>query len=259
MLEDTSLVERTHLLAEAMKIGWQERLSRFGDPDFVEIDISAELADSFVAKFAPELKAGLESPKPGKIVYYEPLNCTSHISTADSRGNMVSLTQTHGGGFGSMFTVPGTGLLFGHGVGRFDPRPGFANSIAPGKRPLHNMAPMLALRGDAPFATYGIPGGRTIPNNQLSYFGEPHRSAHDRPRSPRRTSCAQRREPNRLALKSAPVRTCSKHCEDEGIRSNHREVLVDLGTPLCLRTIRLSSPEALTHVARVGSRPYNNT
>ena len=67
-----------------------------------------------------------------------------------------------------MFTVPGTGLLFGHGVGRFDPRPGFANSIAPGKRPLHNMAPMLALRDNAPFATDGIPGGRTIPNNQLT-------------------------------------------------------------------------------------------
>ena len=48
------------------------------------------------------------------------------------------------------------------------PRPGYANSIAPGKRPLHNMGPMLALRNDAPFATYGIPGGRTIPNNQLS-------------------------------------------------------------------------------------------
>ena len=81
---------------------------------------------------------------------------------------MVSLTQTHGGGFGSMVTVPGTGLLFGHGVGRFDPRPGIANSVGPGKRPLHNMAPFLATRDGKPFATYGIPGGRTIPNNQFN-------------------------------------------------------------------------------------------
>ena len=81
---------------------------------------------------------------------------------------MVSLTQTHGGGFGSMVTVPGTGLLFGHGVGRFDPRPGLANSVGPHKRPLHNMAPFLATRDGNPFATYGIPGGRTIPNNQLN-------------------------------------------------------------------------------------------
>ena len=102
---------------------------------------------------------------------------------------MVSLTQTHGGGFGSMFTVPGTGLVFGHGVGRFDPRPGYANSIAPGKRPLHNMAPMLALRNGAPFATYGIPGGRTIPEQSAQHFGESHRSANDRSRSLGRTSC----------------------------------------------------------------------
>ena len=97
------------------------------------------------------------------------MSCTSHISTADAAGNMVSLTQTHGGGFGSMVTVPGTGLLFGHGVGRFDPRPGLANSVGPGKRPLHNMGPCLATKDGMPFATYGIPGGRTIPNNQLNF------------------------------------------------------------------------------------------
>ena len=163
-----SLAERLHLFAEAMKVCWPERLRRFGDPNFVDIDIASEVSDSFTAILSEKLKAGLESPQPGEVVYYEPMNCTSHISTADAEGNMVSLTQTHGGGFGSMVTVPGTGLLFGHGVGRFDPRPGIANSIGPGKRPLHNMGPMIATRDGKPFATYGIPGGRTIQNNQLN-------------------------------------------------------------------------------------------
>lgn len=163
-----SVAERFHLFAEAMKVCWPERLRRFGDPSFVEINISEELSDSFTAVLCEKLKAGLASPQPGEVIYHEPMNCTSHISTADAEGNMVSLTQTHGGGFGSMVTVPGTGLLFGHGVGRFDPRPGLANSIGPGKRPLHNMGPFLALRDGLPFATYGIPGGRTIPNNQLN-------------------------------------------------------------------------------------------
>ena len=160
--------ERFHLYAEAMKICWFERLSRFGDPEFVDIDIDEELSDSFTATLAEKLKAGLESPQPGEVVYQEPMSCTSHISTVDVEGNMVSLTQTHGGGFGSMVTVPGTGLLFGHGVGRFDPRPGLANSIGPRKRPLHNMGPCMATIDGKPFATYGIPGGRTIPNNQLN-------------------------------------------------------------------------------------------
>lgn len=163
-----SLPERFHLFAEAMKICWPERLRRFGDPRVVDIDVETELSDSLTATLSEKLKTGLESPQPGEVIYHEPMNCTSHISTADAQGNMVSLTQTHGGGFGSMVTVPGTGLLFGHGVGRFDPRPGLANSIGPGKRPLHNMAPFLATREGMPFATYGIPGGRTIPNNQLN-------------------------------------------------------------------------------------------
>ena len=63
-----------------------------------------------------------------------PISCTSHISTADLDGNLVALTQTHGGGFGSMVSVSGTGLLLGHGVGRFDPRPELVNSIAPANR-----------------------------------------------------------------------------------------------------------------------------
>ena len=163
-----SLTERFHLFAEAMKVCWPERLRRFGDPAFVDIDIDEELSDRFTETLLSKLNEGLAAPQRGEVVYYEPMSCTSHISTADAAGNMVSLTQTHGGGFGSMVTVPSTGLLFGHGVGRFDPRPGLANSVGPGKRPLHNMAPFLALRDGQPFATYGIPGGRTIPNNELN-------------------------------------------------------------------------------------------
>ena len=161
-------VERLHILAEAMKTCCPERLGRFGDPEFVEVDAPTEVSDQFVGKLKCRLKNGLKSPRPGEIVAYEPISCTSHISVAEVHGNLVALTQTHGGSFGSMVTVPGTGLLLGHGVARFDPRPGFANSISPGKCPLHNMSPFIALRDNRPFATYGIPGGRTIPNNQLS-------------------------------------------------------------------------------------------
>lgn len=164
-----SVTERLHLCIEAMKVCWPERLRRFGDAGYVDLDPKEELSADYIAMLKRRLKRGLKSPKPGKIVAPEPISCTSHISTADRAGNMVSLTQTHGGGFGSMVTVPGTGLLLGHGVGRFDPRPGWANSIAPGKRPLHNMSPIIVTRGGSPFASYGIPGGRTIVNNQLSF------------------------------------------------------------------------------------------
>jgi gamma-glutamyltranspeptidase/glutathione hydrolase len=44
----------------------------------------------------------------------------------------------------------------------FDKRPGHANSIAGGKRPLSSMSPTLLLKDGKPYATIGSPGGTRI-------------------------------------------------------------------------------------------------
>jgi gamma-glutamyltranspeptidase/glutathione hydrolase len=44
----------------------------------------------------------------------------------------------------------------------FDPRPGRSNSIAPGKRPLSNMCPVVLARDGRPWAAIGASGGRRI-------------------------------------------------------------------------------------------------
>ena len=86
---------------------------------------------------------------------------THHISAADIEGNVVSMTVTQGGKFGSCFTVPGTGIILGHGMCRLDPNPGRANSVAPRKRPLNNGCPLLVRTMDRD-AAIGLPGGRRI-------------------------------------------------------------------------------------------------
>ena len=48
---------------------------------------------------------------------------------------MVSVTQTLTLIFGSAVTVPGTGVLLNDSMNLFDPQPGAANEIRPGKRP----------------------------------------------------------------------------------------------------------------------------
>ena len=73
---------------------------------------------------------------------------------------MVSITISHGGYFGSCVTVPGTGITLGHGMCRFDPS-GLPNSIAPGKRPLNNVCPML-LQQPGRNVAFGMRGGRRI-------------------------------------------------------------------------------------------------
>ena len=68
---------------------------------------------------------------------------------------------TQGGLFGSCLAVTGTGVILGHGMCRFDPHPGLANSAGPGKRPLNNVCPLI-LRMPARDVAIGARGGRRI-------------------------------------------------------------------------------------------------
>jgi gamma-glutamyltranspeptidase/glutathione hydrolase len=86
---------------------------------------------------------------------------TTHLCAIDPAGRVVSCTLTAGNTFGAKVMAAGTGVLFDSGMAWFDPRPGAANSIAPGKRPLVNMAPLLLVRGGQRVAL-GAAGGRRI-------------------------------------------------------------------------------------------------
>lgn len=88
---------------------------------------------------------------------------TTHMTVVDRDGNMVSLTKTLLSVFGSKLVLPRTGILMNNGILWFDPRPGKPNSMAPGKRPLSNMCPAIARRGDgAAWFAIGASGGRSI-------------------------------------------------------------------------------------------------
>jgi len=80
---------------------------------------------------------------------------------------MAALTLTHGNAFGARVTVEELGLILGHGMSRFEPKPGHPNSPGPHKRPLHNMCPTIVVRDDQPILAMGGAGGRKIPNSVL--------------------------------------------------------------------------------------------
>ena len=89
-------------------------------------------------------------------------SCTTHITAIDRDGGIAALTTTLLSTFGSRYVLPQTGILMNNGVMWFDPRPGHPNSLAPGKRALTNMCPLVAARdGRARFGT-GASGGRRI-------------------------------------------------------------------------------------------------
>jgi gamma-glutamyltranspeptidase/glutathione hydrolase len=150
---------------EALRLAWDDRLKLLGDPQKVEMPIGRLLSERHAASLAAKVAQALRDGKPVPAqTDGRPAGGTIHLSAVDARGMMVALTLTHGGSFGAQVTVEGLGLTLGHGMSRFDPRPGHPNSPGPGKRPLHNMCPTVVLRDGRPVLALGGRGGRKIPN-----------------------------------------------------------------------------------------------
>ncbi|MSQ19222.1 MAG: gamma-glutamyltransferase [Betaproteobacteria bacterium] len=120
-------------------------------------------ANAFVA-YAKVLRGAyarrLESM--GEIKDARDPGCTTHFNVIDHHGNMVAVTQTLLSVFGSKLVLPSTGILMNNGIMWFDPVPGKPNSLAPGKRPLTNMCPVIVRRDNKPSFAIGASGGRKI-------------------------------------------------------------------------------------------------
>ncbi len=114
------------------------------------------LAATLKAAYAERLAGlGENEPKTGET-------CTTHLNVCDAEGTMVAMTTTLLSSMGSRVVLPGSGVLMNNGVMWFDPRPGQANSIGPGKRPLTNMCPVIVREGGRPVLAAGASGGRRI-------------------------------------------------------------------------------------------------
>jgi gamma-glutamyltranspeptidase/glutathione hydrolase len=150
---------------EALRLAWDDRLRLVGDPKHANVPIVRLLSDEYAKERAAKVRAALAAKKPVDARSDgRPAGGTINLNAVDSSGMMVALTFTHGNGFGAQVTVDGLGLILGHGMSRFEPRPGHPNSVGPGKRPLHNMCPAAVLKGQTPMLALGATGGRKIPN-----------------------------------------------------------------------------------------------
>ena len=78
------------------------------------------------------------------------------------QGNAIATTQTINSLFGARFAIPGTGMVPNNYMNLFDPRPGNALSVQPGKRVTTSMSPMMALRDGKLVYALGLPGGKKI-------------------------------------------------------------------------------------------------
>jgi gamma-glutamyltranspeptidase/glutathione hydrolase len=154
-------VDTLHLLAEVLKIAFADRAEASGDPDFVHVPIERIVAKTY----AEQRRAGLDLARAKRwrtgLVATEGAD-TTHLTVADGKGNVVTTTQTINSLFGARFIVPGTGMIPNNYMNNFDPRPGNALSIAPGKRVTTSMSPVMAVRDGKVCYALGLPGGRKI-------------------------------------------------------------------------------------------------
>jgi gamma-glutamyltranspeptidase/glutathione hydrolase len=151
-----------HRFAEILKLAWRDRLLHLGDPEHVDVPVERLLSKDYARG---RMETMLQFPDAVDRLVPPPMgdlnDGTLHVSSSDSKGNVASVTISQGGAFGSLVTVPDTGVILGHGMCRLDPRPGRKNSVASGKRPLNNTVPLILCLPDRDVAA-GMPGGRRI-------------------------------------------------------------------------------------------------
>ncbi len=169
-----------HAIAEALKHGFADRARSLGDPAFVDVptrhlldplyakELAARFSDGKVlasAAYGDQSLAGAPGDPPHD-------HGTSHLCVADGDGNVVAFTTTINTSFGAKFVGGSTGVVLNDEMDDFSARPGapniygligaFANAIAPGKRPLSSMTPLLVVKDGKPELCAGGSGGPMI-------------------------------------------------------------------------------------------------
>ncbi|QRK11220.1 gamma-glutamyltransferase [Archangium violaceum] len=180
-----------HRYLEASRLAFADRNAFLGDPAFVSVPEAGLLSRDYAASRRSALdvsRASTTAAAPGNPLPFQggthaaptPLSQverpateervlnkeTTHITTADAAGNIVTYTCTIEGEGGNGMVVPGYGFLLNNEMTDFDlpasPEAPHPNAPAPGKRPRSSMSPLLVFKDGEPVLALGSPGGSTI-------------------------------------------------------------------------------------------------
>jgi len=187
-LKTMTPTERAHLLAEIMRRAFKDRALHLGDPDTTKPPLDLLLSYDYAMSLRKKIRLDSITPSkslaPDMTIHPAPkkedkvneqgTGQTTHFCIADKHGNIVSNTYTLEQTFGCKGVAGSTGVLMNNEMHDFNLRPGWTsesgaigtdpNLIAPGKRMLSSMCPVILMKDGAPFAAFGSPGGRTIIN-----------------------------------------------------------------------------------------------
>jgi gamma-glutamyltranspeptidase/glutathione hydrolase len=135
-------------LALAFHLAHRERDEVLADPAAMTRDVEELLTDDALHAFAEQVTSHSLAALDPTAGSRRPNGDTVAVVAADSDGRSVSLIQSLFHGFGSLILEPTTGVLMHDRGACFVLDPQSPNVLAPGKRPLHTLSPVLGDRID---------------------------------------------------------------------------------------------------------------
>jgi len=152
--------EYIRVVAEAMKRATVDKDRHIGDPRFVDVPVEELTSKAYAVRLAEEIRVGKKAEVPRFNAGGAPSSDTTHVSVIDGEGNCV--TMTHSLGMPSGVVTEGLGFMYNGCMGVFDPRPGRAGSLAPGKARFSSVVPSIVYEGERPHMVIGAPGATQI-------------------------------------------------------------------------------------------------
>ncbi|MEQ8654410.1 MAG: gamma-glutamyltransferase [Kiloniellales bacterium] len=147
-------------VCEAMKRATSDKDNHVGDPAFFDVPVERLTDPAYAREQARRIEAGEVAHVQRHGGGFDESKNTTQISVADAAGNIVSMT--HSLGMPSGIITEGLGFMYNGCMGVFDPRPGRAGSIAPGKARFSSVCPTIAFKESSPYLVIGAPGGTQI-------------------------------------------------------------------------------------------------
>lgn len=172
-------VQSWRLIGDAQRLAFADRERYLADTDFLPLPIKGLLRKDYLGERASLLdgdkalaKDAVKAGEPewdhallfGRDAAIE-MPSTSHFVIVDKQGNVLSMTTTIEGGFGSRLMT--NGFLLNNELTDFsfkthDGGLPVANRVEPGKRPRSSMAPTIVMKDGKPLLAIGSPGGSQI-------------------------------------------------------------------------------------------------
>ena len=157
--------EYIRVVSEAMKIATVDKDAKVGDPKFVRVPVEELTSKHYAARMAEHVARKEQMRVPRFNSGGAESKHTTQICVVDHDGNAVTMTHTLGQPSGVV--TEGLGFMYNGAMAVFDPRPGHAGSLEPGKSRFSALSPTIVFRGDRPFLVLGAPGATYITMGNL--------------------------------------------------------------------------------------------